>query len=425
MPDAKDRGASFLDDLARNIVHGPWDYDPPAEYQIPIEDERMAMLDAEVVPQDQSPPAFSAPEITAEELASARLTPDCIIKSLYYADVGLLVAPGGVGKTTLMLWIAAHLSLGRPVFGCEISRPGPTVFISAEDPREIMVARLRQVIAGMQLGADEADAVMRGIRIADVSGSGYKLTLVAHDVVVPSGHVADIVAACEAIQPAMIVIDPAVSFGVGESRVNDAEQGLIEAARRLRNALNCAVIYVHHTGKANAREKTLDQYTGRNGSAFADGARMVHVLQHLDGDEWLRATGEPLKVGEMGIVLARPKMSYCPPVGDLYIRRRGYFFEAVSAALKPDAQARLEQDANQVHQFLVYEMAQGRTYTERSLREADVGDLSRRRRAAALARLEASGHVETRTLSGSVQRGRRTYLHPIDNPQAENFVLDD
>jgi hypothetical protein len=63
--------------------------------------------------------------------------------------------------------------------------------------------------------------------------------------------------------PVLVTFDPIISFGIGESRVNDNEQGLIMAARRIRNGLNCAVRVIHHTGKANAREKTLDQYTSR------------------------------------------------------------------------------------------------------------------------------------------------------------------
>lgn len=415
MADAKDRGASFLDEMARNIVQGPWEYDPAAE---PTEDERMALLDSEMA--EEAGPGrqqFSAPEITADELATARLTPDCIVKGLYYADVGLLVAPGGVGKTTLMLWIACHVVLGREVFGCPVDRPGPVVFVTAEDPREIMVARLRMVIAGMQLDAADADTVLRGIRIADVSGHGYKLTMVAHDIVIPSGNVDEVIASCQEILPAMVIIDPAVSFGVGEFRVNDAEQGLIEAARRMRNALNCAVIYVHHTGKANAREKTLDQYSGRNGSSFADGSRMVHVLQNMDSAEWAKATGEPLKHGETGIVLARPKMSYCPPVGDLFIRRRGYMFEVISAAIKLAPGDRLESDANQVHQFLLYEFAQGRMHTLRTVQDAEISGVSRDRKRSALSRLESDGRAFEDKRPGVIHRGSRTFLRPVGSTE--------
>ena len=75
----------------------------------------------------------------------------------------------------------------------------------------------------------------RDIRISDVSGRGIKLTTVVDDVVLPSPLVDTIIAECQSLRPVLVVIDPAISFGIGEARVNDAEQGLIEAGRRIRS----------------------------------------------------------------------------------------------------------------------------------------------------------------------------------------------
>lgn len=279
------------------------------------------------------------------------------------------------------------------------------------------MARLRVVMQAMGLDDAERTIVMNGIRIADVSGIGFKLTLVDNDVVILSGHVNEIIDACADFHPVLIVIDPAVSFGVGESRVNDAEQGLIEAARKLRNSLNCAVIYIHHTGKANAREKNLDQYSGRSGSAFADGSRMVHVLQNLTPAEWQEATGETLADDETGLILARPKMSYCPSVRGLYIRRKGYVFTRVEPA-STSKSAKTESNANQIHQFLTYELTQGRYHTKNSIDLVDAGTMSRSEKRAVLSSLEVSGRVEVRERPNAGQRGARQYLHPVVSPDA-------
>lgn len=84
-------------------------------------------------------PAFWSPPITPDELTRARLAPDCIVSNLYYADVGLMIAPGGAGKTTLEMFIAAHIVLGRRVLGEAVEKQGPVLFITAEDSREILV----------------------------------------------------------------------------------------------------------------------------------------------------------------------------------------------------------------------------------------------------------------------------------------------
>jgi RecA-family ATPase len=354
---------------------------------------------------------LSAPAITAAELTNAQRSPACIVERLLYADVACLVAPGGIGKTTLMLHASACIALGRPVFGERVFKRGRVLILTAEDSRGILVARLRACMDADNLTDGQRHTVMDGVRIADVSGEGFKLTEVISDVVRPAPNINTLIEMARELQPVLIVIDPAVSFGVGESRTNDAEQGLIEAARKLRNAMNCCVLYVHHTGKANARDKTLDQYSGRGGSAFADGSRMVMVLQPLDAVEFETATGQPLGDGETGLTLARPKISYCPPPGTIYIKRTGYRFERVA----PGALGRLKVEANadQLWQLLAVELAAGRRHSKNTIESIALGTLKRGEIRAALSWLEASGRIEYRDDPGLRKRGPRKYIHPI------------
>jgi len=332
--------------------------------------------------------------IGEDEWGDARPTPDCIVENYLYADVGLILGPGGAGKTTLILFEVIHIALDLPLWGLNIRKPGRVVILTAEDSREILVARLREIAADMKLTNEQIATVQKHVLISDVSASPVKLTAVFDDVV-RSNHVVDeIIAACEARPPVLIVIDPVVSFGVGENRVNDAEQGLIEAARKIRNALNCCVRYVHHTGKMNAREKTLDQYSNRGGSALPDGCRMVAVMQPCDDSEWLAATGGALHEGESGLVLARSKLSYAPkPDSPFYIVRRGYRFELVS--IKPtNPLAALEAIANQIWQFICNEAKEDRRHTRQSIDAMQtVLNMKRQDIRGAVSRLVAAGRI--------------------------------
>lgn len=351
--------------------------------------------------------------IAPDEWINARSAPDCIVTDYLFADVAVFIAPGGTGKTTLIMFEAIHIALGLPLFGLEIRKPGPVLIVTAEDSREILIARLRAIAAELGLSDDQRRTICERVLISDVSGFGFKLTEVERDVVRPAAGIDAMIEACKAIKPVLIVVDPAVSFGVGESRVNDAEQGLVEAARRLRRALNCCVRYVHHSGKDNGRKKTLDQYSGRGGSAFADGARMVTVLQSMWPSDWKKATGTELRPGQAGLVLARPKMTYGPPAGDILIRREGYRFERVTPAAN-NAGEQLEARAQALLAILHDELAKGHHPTQNSLEAIDTG-LTRTELRSAVAWLGATGRIEYRQI-GAGKGGTRKYIHPIDAP---------
>lgn len=245
--------------------------------------------------------------ISKDEWHSAKGRKRPIVDRWLYVDVGCFIAPGGTGKTTLLLFQAIHIALGLDLFGYEVRNAGPVVIITAEDSRETLVARLRYMCHQLGLTEEQVQEVRESVIITDVSGKGIKLTTVEKDVVMPSKQLDRLIVEVGVLCPSLVMIDPMVSFGVGESRVNDAEQAMIDAARRIVNVVECAVLYVHHTGKANARDKTTDQYSGRGGSALADGSRMVHVLQRLNPAEWTSATGDTLGPNDGGFVLARPK----------------------------------------------------------------------------------------------------------------------
>lgn len=362
-----------------------------------------------------APSSWALPSaIDAAEWKHARPTPDTVVRNYLYADVATLIAPGATGKTTLLLYEAICIVLGLLLYGLEVLRRGPVLILTAEDSREMLVARLRSIATEMGLTAEQIGVVMDQIRISDVSGTGLKLTKVRSDAVVPANTVDQVIAGCRDFKPVLIVIDPAVSFGIGESRVNDAEQGLVEAARKLRRALNCCVRYIHHTGKQNARDRTVDQYSGRGGSAFADGARMVAVLQSMTSDEWLQATGTELHDGDTGLRLARPKLSYAPPASDIFIRRTGYRFQHVMPSSNGAATLR-DATANQVWQLLDSELKQGRYHSRNSLESLDHG-IKRADLRKAVDWLIASGRIETRDRPDNNQGGAYKYFHPVASP---------
>jgi len=65
-------------------------------------------------------------------------------------------------------------------------------------------------------------------------------------------------------------------------------------------------------------------------------------------------------------VLARPKISFCPPQGEIYIKRTGYWFGMVEASVRTPEQA-AQFAAAKVYEFLEHEYRQGRRYSTSDL----------------------------------------------------------
>ena len=296
--------------------------------------------------------------ISVAEWGFSRISPDVIVDNYLFADVGILIAPGGVGKTTLVIYEAICIALGFDLYGRIIRKPGKVIIVSAEDSREQIIARLTRIASSMRLAFEQIELLKSNILIEYVGGDNFRLCSMAGDVVTNSPHVDRLIDAIKLLNPSLLVIDPAVSFGVGESRVNDAEQGLIRAARRIRDAVGCCVRLVHHTGKQNGRDGAIDQYAGRGGSAMADGARMVAVLKRMIPEEWQRETGEVLAEGADGLLLALPKLSYVPLQPHIYLERNGFSYRHVLPSIQTieDKCATID---SKVIEFLKTEEAKG------------------------------------------------------------------
>lgn len=352
------------------------------------------------------------PEITDDEMLAAKLAPRCIVADYLFADVAALVAPGSTGKTTATLYEAICIVLGRPMWGLDVLAPGPVLIVTAEDRREFLVARIREIMHHMGLSADDRAAVMRGIRIDDRTTDIRRLTVIVCDVVMASTFASEIVAGCKSAKfaPALVQFDPLVSFGVGSARVNDSEQGLVEAGRIIATGLDCCARYIHHVSKISAREKALDQYAARGGTALPDGARMVAVMSGLTDDEYRNATGDNLTQGQSALVLARPKLSYAPPQPQhIYVLRTGYAFKRVQPAISRSESDAAQVVGDQLARYIESQFADGVRHTKNTLTELRPDGMTRTSVRSGMAYLEACGRIrcEETTLG---RGGARYYL---------------
>lgn len=271
----------------------------------------------------------------------------------------------------------------------------------------------------MDLHPYDRQKAMGRFNVWDVSGDVERLAELDQGGNIRLTGLADrIVEAYRDNPPAVVVFDPAISLGPGERLINDGEQAIVTACRRIIRGLGCCVRIVAHTGKANARAGAVDQYASRGGTALPDGCRMVAVLSSVnDGEQGNPPEGFELGPGESGFVLVRAKLSYAPPQPKLWIRRRGYTFEHFTESRQSQRQDP-DADAEAVYSFLRDELSEGRKHTGTTLESIIPArlDIPRARVRAALAILTVAGRVRDKDLPREERKGgKKTYLNPAES----------
>jgi RecA-family ATPase len=202
--------------------------------------------------------------------------------------VGLLAAPGGVGKSSALAWLALAIATGRPWFGLSIPRPGAVALILGEETSADVLRKLYFGARALHLTADELEAVQQ--RVFSMGTAGTDVALLQADrqgQLHPSPFAEQLSRDLSEKGPwRAILLDPLSRFSHAETEIDAAAATrTVEALERL-SALpgTPAVLVAHHTRKLGRAEgATGDDIRGS--SALRDGVRWAAVLEALEARE--------------------------------------------------------------------------------------------------------------------------------------------
>ncbi|CAO4157148.1 AAA family ATPase [Methylorubrum extorquens] len=200
---------------------------------------------------------------------------------LVRSSVSVLTAPGGVGKTSLI--VAAALSvcsgqdlLGMPVYCVKALGGLRTLFINAEDSTQEINRRIRASMLHYALGEEE----LGGLRI--IGAESFGLSLLTPGKVgstINEEHWAALERLINEERPDVFILDPLYSVMGGASVNDNAAMGLfIGRLTALAAGQNLSVLLAHHTGKG----KDLSSQDASLGAvSIVNGARVVVNLERL------------------------------------------------------------------------------------------------------------------------------------------------
>jgi hypothetical protein len=206
-----------------------------------------------------------------------------LVDRLFPIEVGVFVATGGVGKTTLLIWLITRIALELPIFDHEVKVNRPKILvISNEDGEDRWGYRFRDICKAMNLTDEQQEIVDNHIFFEDQSGIDVRMVVPAQDGDLALSSVADeLIEKYKDVGLSMVILDPLVGFSPGERFVNDGSQMLVTACRRICKALGTFTLLVHHVNKDQAQKGDPQQHAGRGGTALGDGCRFeAQVVAH-------------------------------------------------------------------------------------------------------------------------------------------------
>ena len=193
------------------------------------------------------------------------------------------IAPGGLGKTSLVLVEALAMVTGKPLLGIQVAEPLRVWVWNGEDPREEVERRLAAACAHYGITAEDI-----GDRLFIDSGRETPI-VIAHKAgegtTVMRPVVAAVTAEILANRIDVMIIDPFVSCHAVPENDNGAIDRVAKEWGGIAEAGNCCIGFVHHVRKGGPGQTAYTVDDARGGSSLLGAVRSARVLNGMSSEE--------------------------------------------------------------------------------------------------------------------------------------------
>lgn len=285
--------------------------------------------------------------------------------TLPLGKVGMLVAPGGTGKSFLMIQLAVAVATHtRLADHWQVDSPGASLILCAEEDDEDLHHRLQDVLASTIAHTPASQQLIeQRVFIKSMLTEDNLMTHANdHGEMVLTDYVDRLALTARQIPDLkLIIIDPASRFRGGNENAAQDTTRFVEALERLRSATGATVLLVHHTNKGSMNADEVNQGASRGSSALTDGVRWQMSLSKPNAKQ-ATAAGVSTHNLHQYVLATITKSNGAPPQDPvLLLRGPGGVLEAVvKAATRKSPEATLIA-------LIQSEIAAKRTHTANSL----------------------------------------------------------
>lgn len=210
-----------------------------------------------------------------------------IIPGLLEGTMGVLVSPGGAGKSMLSTQIALSVAAGQDFWGVLGEHPpiNRVLMVNAEDPAVILARRLHSLKDSNPRALDASS--IANLRIKAVHGKNWSVGTWDGSAFTPSDGLAILRAELKEYVPGLLIFDTLNRVLAGISENDNAALGrIISEVEEVCAETKTASLILHHTSKATALGGMGDaQQAARGASAITDNARWQTNLITMDVKE--------------------------------------------------------------------------------------------------------------------------------------------
>lgn len=231
--------------------------------------------------------------------------PEWIIPGLRAGQVALVTAPGGTGKSFLLLEIAMSVASGQTLIpGLEVKSAGKVCLLNFEDDNLDIRQRGNAILRHFL----HLDPSPENLYVASMSG--HTLSLLDGRGEINEEDVLWLKEQCKDMR--LVVLDPLSHLHTADENSASQMSKLIQVLKGIGRETGTGIMISHHTGKAAALNGQGDlQQSARGSSALVDASRIVMTLHR------------PKDADSYSLVLTWAKMNGCAPIAPVRLRRTG------------------------------------------------------------------------------------------------------